>query len=238
VRFGVPSPRAPLSNTQRADMRARQPNARGTSTRDRVLSAAVELSSVLGLEGLSLGHLAEQLGMSKAGVLGHFPTKDALGLAVIERAAQIFTDSVITPALAAPQGLPRLLALSDAWLSYAEREVFRGGCFFAAAAAELDGRPGPLRDAVVEAMRAWLALLAGAVRDGIDAGHLEEVDPQQIAFELQAFELAANWARQLFSDPRAVERARDATRARLLGIATRKGKRFLAQGATEWPGAH
>ncbi len=204
---------------------ARRANARGVTTRERVLSAAVELTSVLGVEGLSLGQLADHLGMSKAGVLGHFPTKDALVLATIERAGQLFLDAVVTPAMSAAPGLPRLLALSEAWLSYAEGTVFEGGCFFAAAAAELDGRPGPARDAVVLAMRAWLELLAGAVRDGIREGHLRDVDAEQLAFELQSFELGANWARQLFSDENAMRRARIAIRDRLRAVATRKGAR-------------
>ncbi len=206
----------------------RRANVRGVETRRRILEAAVDLASVEGVEGLTLGRLAEHLGISKAGLLGHFETKDALVLATIERAGQIFLDAVITPALSAPDGLPRLVALSDAWLAYAASSTFRGGCFFASASAELDGRPGPARDAVAKAMRAWLDLLEGGVREASAHGHLKRVDAAQVAFELQSLELGANWARQLFGDKTSTARAHRAIRERLDGLSTAAGRRALA----------
>ena len=206
----------------------RRPNVRGVETRRRILEAAVELASVEGVLGLTLGRLAEHLDLSKAALLGHFESKDALVLATIERAGQIFVDAVIAPALSASEGLPRLVALSDAWLAYAAGSTFAGGCFFAAASAELDGRPGPARDAVARAMRAWLDLLEGGVREAIAHGHLKKVDAAQLAFELQALELGANWARQLFGDHTATKRAHRAIRERLEAVMTPAGKRSIA----------
>jgi hypothetical protein len=116
---------------------------------------------------------------------------------------------VVVPALAKAEGLPRLQALCERWLAYAYEETFRGGCFFSAASSEFDGRPGPVRDRIATILREWLDGLEAAIRDAQRLKHLRpEVDAKQLAFELHALEMGANWAFQLFGDREAPERAR------------------------------
>jgi AcrR family transcriptional regulator len=120
--------------------------ARGDRTRQAILEAAVDIASAEGLEGLTIGRLASELSMSKSGLFAHFGSKEELQLATVEAARDIFIREVIRPSFTAAKGLTRLWKLCDVWLAYVRGEVFRGGCFFAAAAAEFDGRPGPVRD--------------------------------------------------------------------------------------------
>jgi AcrR family transcriptional regulator len=114
---------------------------RGRRTRESILDAAVDLASVEGLDGLTIGRLASALGMSKSGLFAHFGSKEELQLATIEAASEIYIREVIAPARDAERGLPRLVALMDHWLDYLRREVFKGGCFFDAARSEYDSRP-------------------------------------------------------------------------------------------------
>ncbi|MBC7931795.1 MAG: TetR family transcriptional regulator C-terminal domain-containing protein, partial [Rubrivivax sp.] len=146
----------------------------------------------------------------------------------IEAARAIFIREVIGPAFEAAQGLPRLWKLCDDWLSYVQGEVFRGGCFFAAAASEFDSRPGPVRDRIAGIMKEWLATLRRAVVEAQGEGHLDkDVDPTQLAFEFNAFELGANWAFQLHGDRQAFARAREAILERLRRHATPGGSSLL-----------
>src|SRR5215469_15446942 len=170
---------------------------RGERTRRQILNLAVNLASAEGLEGLSIGKLASKLRMSKSGLFASFGSKEDLQLATIEHARQIFIDVVVRKALMAPRGLPRLWALCDSWLDYAGRRVFRGGCFFTAASAEFDGRPGRIRDRIAALMKEWLQTLAVAIRKAQDAGHLHaDADPTQLAFEINSLAMGANWAYQ------------------------------------------
>lgn len=176
------------------------------SRRSEILGCAVELASEEGLEGLTIGRLAAELGLSKSGLFGHFGSKEDLQLATVDAAAAIFVREVVEPALATEEGAPRLAALCDNFIGYLERGVFAGGCFFAAATAEFDGRPGPVRDKLRARQAAWLAELARHARlAGVE-------DPEQVAFEIQALVLGANAADQLLDDERAFERARRAMR--------------------------
>jgi AcrR family transcriptional regulator len=196
---------------------------RGERTRRQILDAAVDVASVEGLEGLSIGVLASKLRMSKSGLFAAFGSKEDLQLATIDHAASIFVEQVVRRGLSAPRGLPRLTALCDAWLDYARREVFRGGCFFAAASAEFDGRPGPVRDRVKAQMKDWMNLLMGAVRRAQQEGHLRgDAEPAQLAFELYSIAMGTNWSFQLFGDAAVFRRARDAMDARLVPLATGK----------------
>ena len=189
---------------------------RGERTRRQILDAAVHIGSVEGLEGLTIGGLAQKLAMSKSGLFAAFGSKEELQLATVDHAAQIFVEQVVRPAMAAPRGLPRLWALCDAKLGYSQKEVFRGGCFFAATSAEFDGRPGPVRDRIAGHMKAWLEVLVGAIERAKQEGHLRaDVDPGQLGFELDSYSMGANWAYQLFGDAGAFDRARSATKARL-----------------------
>src|SRR2546425_2329332 len=187
---------------------------RGDRTRQQILDAAVDIASVEGLEGLSIGKLALKLEMSKSGLFAAFGSKQDLQLATVDHAAEIFVERVVRRGMAAPRGLPRLWSLCESKLEYMQREVFRGGCFFAAASAEFDGRPGPVRERIAAHMKAWVELLAGAVQRAQREGHLRpEVDAAQLAFELESYSMGANWAYQLFGDAGAFERARRAAKA-------------------------
>src|SRR5688500_9661779 len=129
---------------------------RGDASRRVVLANAVDLASLEGLDGLSIGRLASAAAVSKSGVATLFGTKERLQLATVEAAAQRFRETVLEPArLAAPRGLRRIVALLDAWIAYSRDRVFPGGCFFAAAVADFDSKPGPVRDAIARAYESW-----------------------------------------------------------------------------------
>lgn len=202
--------------------------ARGEKTRQTILEAAVHLASAEGLEGLTIGRLAAELSMSKSGLFAHFGSKEELQLATVEAARGVFIHEVIRPAFEADEGLPRLWRLCDTWLAYVQGGVFRGGCFFAAASAEFDGRPGPVRDRVAAIMKEWLKALGRAVQEAQEAGHLDAgVEAKQLAFEFNALELGANWAFQLHGDKQAFARARAAILERLRLCAKPRGLRLL-----------
>ena len=202
-------------------MSPRKSAAEARSTRERILEHGIAIASVEGLEGLTIGRLAGDLGMSKAGVLGHFGTKEALQLAALDRASAIFSRLVWDPAATARPGLTRLRAACEAWIDYLERArgVFPGGCLFTTASIEFDGRGGPVRDAVARLYLVWRRRLAGELRLALEAGELApQSDPEQISFELIGLYLGLNHANQLLGDPRAAERTRRAL-DRLLGPA-------------------
>lgn len=197
-------------------MTPRRSIAHARQTRAEIVAHGVEIASIEGLEGLTIGRLAADLQMSKSGVLGHFGSKESLQLAVIDAAAEVFTREVPQRATA-PPGLPHLLALCDAWISYLERDVFPGGCFFIAAAAEFDDRPGPVRDTIVGLASVWQRDLRQHVRTAIEAGDLpNDTDPDQIIFELSGHILSLNHALRLHRDHSAPTRTRHAM-SRLLG---------------------
>src|SRR5215471_6901500 len=196
--------------------------ARGDRRRHAILSVAVDIASTNGLEGLSIGLLASKLQMSKSGLFAHFGSIEGLQLAVVEAAREVFIAAVTRPALAAPRGLPRLWALVDGWLSYVERRVFRGGCFFAAVSIEFDGRPGPIRNRIAAVMREWMDVLRVAVEKAVAEGHLARgTRADLLAFELHALSMEANWSYQLFGDAGAFALARRAAVARLRAASTR-----------------
>jgi AcrR family transcriptional regulator len=197
-------------------MSPRRSIAEARRTRETIERHATDLATTIGLEGLSIGRLALDLGMSKAGVIGHFGTKEALQLAVIETAVETFVERVWAPAAAAAPGRSRLEALCDAWLDYLASDELQGGCFLTAAACEFDGRPGPVREAIATAVRAWLQVLAAEAATAIANGEIAGASPEQVAFELNALTQAANQAQQLLDDPTAFDRARRAMH-RLLG---------------------
>jgi AcrR family transcriptional regulator len=189
---------------------------KGARTKQGILERAVDIASLEGLEGLTIGRLAEELEMSKSGLFAHFGSKEELQLATVEAARQRFVDSMFRPALKAPRGYPRLLAICRSWLDYMRGGVFPGGCFFAAASFEFDGRPGPIRDAVVSAMDAWLDALENAIRMAKDEGHLDRsTDVKQLAFEINALFFGANFSYQMRDNKRAIGRAWKAIENRL-----------------------
>jgi AcrR family transcriptional regulator len=195
---------------------SRRPRADGERSREAILRAAAELATVKGLEGLSIGDLADHIGMSKSGLYAHFGSKEELQLATVAKAGEIFDGDVVQPGLAAPAGAERLYALCDRFLSHVERKVLPGGCFFASAAAELDTQPGPVRERIVEFKREWNDLIAKLVRDAQTSGELDpEEDAEQVAFELNAYLLQANDWFILVGEPVVFTRARVAIRKRL-----------------------
>ena len=190
---------------------------RGRRTRESILQTAVQLATVEGIDGITIGRLAAELGMSKSGLFAHFGSKEELQLATIDTAREIFVETIIAPAREAERGLPRLEALMENWLIYMRREVFRGGCFFDAVRSEYNSRPpGPVRDAVWADFASWSEILVNRVKAAQAAGHLDpEADPEQVAYELDALGGSANVRFQLDRDEAWFERARTAIHARL-----------------------
>ncbi len=190
--------------------------ARGMRSRSAVLERSVQLASRDGLEGLSVGALAADLGVHKSNVFALFGSKEELQLATLAAAREMLIELVVVPALTSPEGLPRLRAIGEAWCDYFVADVFEGGCFLCAASAEMDGRPGAVRDAVEAVMREWLGVLRFNVDAAVAAGQLAaDADPAAMAFRLNALGMAANWQRQLLHDPTGVEHARAGWRAEL-----------------------
>jgi AcrR family transcriptional regulator len=189
---------------------------KGARTRHAILTTAASLATQEGLEPLSIGRLAQATGMSKSGLFAHFGSKEDLQLATVDHAAELFVAEVIAPARSAPRGLPRVWALCDRMIDYAERQVFPGGCFFAATSFEFNNKPGPVRDRIEEMLRSWLSYLEHAVEQAQAAGELAaEPSAREIAFQLDAFAQAANAQYQLFRDSAVFDEARRAIRERL-----------------------
>jgi AcrR family transcriptional regulator len=194
-----------------SDTQRRRRRSDGERTHAAILEVATRLASVEGLEGLTIGRLAEALEVSKSGVYAHFGSKRQLQLETIDAAWQIFEREVLAPANQAPEGIRRLEALCDAHLSYVERMVFPGGCFFASLLAEMDARSGSIHDLVHAGTQRWLEMLEGLAAEAQRRGEIgADVDPGQLAFELDGCLELANYYFVLFRDPRVIERARRA----------------------------
>src|SRR4051812_4531560 len=170
--------------------------AKGPATRERIVASALRVASVDGLEGISLGRVAADVGMSKSGLFAHFASKEQLQIDVIQAATVKFREVVVQPALAQPRGEPRLRALFEHWLTW-ERHL-PGGCVFMHAIVELDDHPGPARDALVASQRQWLATIARAAELAVTEGHLRaDLDPEQFAFQTYGLVLGFYHARRL-----------------------------------------
>jgi AcrR family transcriptional regulator len=190
---------------------------RGELTRRAVLRRAVDIASIQGLEGLSIGKLATELEISKSGLFAHFGAKEELQLATIRAARRIYADTVVAPAMEAPAGLERIWAMSEAWLGYSRDRVFPGGCFFAKATHDYAGRPGKVRDSLAAANVEWMDLVEQTVVEAREIGHLlPDTDARQFAFELNALYEGANLISLLRDeDTSAYDLARRSVRARL-----------------------
>lgn len=182
---------------------------KGEQTRTLILNEALAFASRVGLEGLSIGSLAERLGMSKSGLFAHFGSKEDLQLQTLKQAQALFVERVFAPALAQPRGLPRLKALFSNWIAWIENvSALPGGCLIVAAATEFDDRPGPVRDALAAGQRELRGAIAKAIRLAVDEGHLApHTDPWQLTFEILGIVLATHHDHRLLGDLRATARA-------------------------------
>jgi AcrR family transcriptional regulator len=188
-------------------------------TRSEVTRAAVARASVEGLEGLTIGRLADEAQMHKSSLFSLFGSKKDLQLAALGAAVEQFTNEVWGPVAHEPPGLTRLFALCDSWLAYHERGVMPGGCFLTTATVEYDARPGPLRDAVAKTMKRWFGVLEREVATAIDAGELPaDTLPRDVAFQLNALAAAASYGFQLSRD------------REVFGVARRSMRNALASG--------
>jgi AcrR family transcriptional regulator len=188
----------------------RRTRADGERTRRLILDSAVRLATIEGLDGLSIGTLAQATSLSKSGVYAHFESKEALQLATVDNARALFIDEVVAPTLEL-RGLARLLALCESFLTYVENRILPGGCFFAAAAAEIGGRPGPLRERIAANQKDWFGLLTGAANEAVVRGELRtDTDVATLVFELNALVIAANTAFVLHDDAAVLAQARTA----------------------------
>jgi AcrR family transcriptional regulator len=190
----------------------------GERSRSAILREAAQLATVEGITGLSIARLAEAVGMSKSGLFAHFGSKQELQLATVETANAVFAEQVIEAAEQAPTGLERLRKLGDGYLRYVESGTFAGGCFFASTLAEVDMRPGPLRDVLVAFNDDWLGRLEAAVRDAQAEGAIDTAeDAAQLTFDIEAALYLANAQFVVARTPEPVERARKAIERRLQG---------------------
>ena len=197
-------------------VQARRQRSDGERRREAIVREAVSLATVDGLEGLSIGNLADGLGMSKSGVYAHFGSKQDLQLATVDEAERIFRAEVIEPALAAAPGLGQLFAVCEAYLDHLARRTFPGGCFFAGAVLEMGTRPGPVKQRIAAFQSSFTALIRGFVVTAIDQHELPaDEDPEALTFELNGIILAANSRFVLSNDPQVLELPRSLLRRRL-----------------------
>ena len=184
---------------------------KGAETRRAILDHALGVATKEGLEGLTIGRLAQDLRLSKSGLFAHFRGKEELLLQVLETARARFIEQVVRPGLAAPRGEPRLRALFESWLAWERSSALPGGCPFIAAAVELDDRPGPARDYIVQAQKDWLEVIANSARTAVQEGQFAaEFDPEQFAYEVHGAMLSFHHLARLLRDPKAEARVRHA----------------------------
>jgi AcrR family transcriptional regulator len=184
---------------------------KGELTRTSILERAVSMASVVGFEGISIGRLATEAGMSKSGLFGHFGSKEALQHAILEFVIEDFRINVIGPALRESTGEAKLRSLFSRWLEWTGQERLTGGCPLVTASVELDDQPGPLRDFLVEQQEAWLDCIRRMAQKSVAEGRFRDgLDTRQFAFEFHGIGLAFNFARRLLKDPNAPQRAKNA----------------------------
>jgi len=194
--------------TRAANAAAPRPLMKGRQTRAAILDAALALASHMGLEGLSIGALAEVTQMSKSGVFAHFGSREELQISVVREYHAKFSEEIFEPAMREPRGLPRLRALYDRWFKRVSIEI-DAGCIYISGAVEFDDRPGPVRDALVSMVQTWQNALERAIRIAIDEGHLRaDTDPQQMLFEIHGLILALHHDARFLRHPGAEARAR------------------------------
>jgi AcrR family transcriptional regulator len=201
---------------ERPVRKARKPRSDGQRSRTAILEQAARLATIEGIGGLSIGRLAEAVGMSKSGLFAHFGSKEELQLATVDLAGELFTEHVLSAADSARGARERLSDLVEGYLRYVGEETFPGGCFFASVLAEVDMRPGPVRDAMIEALQGWLGLLESTIREAQADGTIAaDVDAAQLAFELEALLYFSNQQYVVLRSSEPIERARTALQTRI-----------------------
>jgi AcrR family transcriptional regulator len=179
---------------------------KGDETRAAILDEALTVASRVGFTGLTIGQLAEQTGMSKSGLFAHFQSKEQLQLQTLAHARRKFVDLIVRPALTAPRGEKRMRSLFEHWLTW-ETEALPGGCIFITGSIEFDDQPGPMRDALVADQRDWLDTIAAVAETAIAEGDFRaDLDPRQVAFEIQALVLGYHHSARLLDDEQALDR--------------------------------
>ncbi|MGD9630950.1 MAG: TetR/AcrR family transcriptional regulator [Pyrinomonadaceae bacterium] len=203
---------------------------RGERTRQEILRTSIDIASADGLEGLTIGRLANELQMSKSGLFAHFGSKEDLQIATLEAASRLFVAEVIKPAEHIEHGLARLLALLDAWISSVDNTCNRGGCFFYAVSAEMDDRPGKVRELISKLTRQWIDALTKEMKLAIRLGELNKnCDAELVVFQLHGFVQEGNWFRRLHKSNRAFQMTRESVYRVLEGQATPAGKAILSK---------
>lgn len=200
-------PAKPLRSSLRPGAQGARALQKGQQTKQAIVEAALRLAAEIGLEGLSIGALAEVTKMSKSGVFAHFGSREELQISVIHEYYASFFDEVFSPAMAETRGLPRVRALFANWMKRVAVEL-QSGCIFISGAVEFDDRPGPVRDALASSVKTWLAAMHRAVVQAKAEGHLEpDADEEQMAFEIHGLILALHYEARFLQNPSAVTRA-------------------------------
>jgi AcrR family transcriptional regulator len=204
------SPIALASRSRRTASAAERPLQKGRQTKAAIVDAALGLATQIGMEGLSIGALAEVMQMSKSGVFAHFGSREELQISVIREYHTRFEEEVFAPAMELPRGLPRLRALFANWMRRTSVEL-DSGCIYISGAVEFDDRPGPVRDALASSVNTWLTAMRRAIQLSLEEGHLrKDLDPAQLAFEIHALILALHYEVRFLHRPNSVSRAQTA----------------------------
>lgn len=182
---------------------------KGAKTRQKILESSVDIASAEGLKDLTIGKLAQDLGLSKSGLFAHFGSKEDLQIATVQTAAEVFIAEIVVPTEGAENGLVKLFAMLDAWIEYVEKSIFRGGCFFFAVSAEMDDSPGKVRDLIAELTISWVIKLENEAKLAIRLGELQkDCEVERLIFQLHGFVQEANWFYRLHEKAKAFDWAR------------------------------
>ena len=199
--------RSPAHPVAAAPQRKGRALPKGQQTKAAIVDTALRMAAQVGLEGLSIGALAEAMEMSKSGVFAHFGSRDELQISVVREYYARFEHEVFAPAMAQPRGLPRLQALFEHWMRFTSDEL-DSGCIFISGAVEFDDRPGPVRDALIAAVSAWMEAMERAVAQARHEGHLAaDIDERQVTFEIHGLILVLHYEARFLQRPGAMERA-------------------------------
>lgn len=196
-----------IGNTKKSGNKLIQ---KGKSTRNEILNFSVNIASAKGLEGLTIGRLAKELKMSKSGLFAHFGSKEDLQIETVRKARDIFIEEIVAPAEEIEPGIERLKAFLDNWIKYVEGTVFDGGCFFFAVSAEMDDRPGRVRDLIAHLTISWVSVIENEIKKAIELGELaRDCDAELLAYQFHGFVQEANWFFRLHGRKRTFQYARD-----------------------------